>query len=203
MDPEFWRTEAANTDISTEYFIPSVDQHGPQHALSDGKRGCMNVLRGLVFFLAVVPLTSSTTAQLAPPEKPLFTITISTPESVVKTGSDMRLKATMTNTSDRDIFYTVGTGPIIDIKIRDVEGKLVPETPDGRKIHGTDRREGPGPGTVIRVPIKPGKAFEGESILNQEYDLSNPGKYTIQAHRFDRVSKTMVKSNTITVTATP
>lgn len=95
-------------------------------------------------------------------------------------------------------------GPIIDIDIRDAEGRPVPETPDGRKLHVKDHRDGPGGAfTVVRVPIKPGKTFEEEPMLNKEYDLSTAGKYTIQAHRFDGVSMTLVKSNTITVTVTP
>jgi hypothetical protein len=164
----------------------------------------MKVLRGLVFFLAVVPLASKGTAQVAQPKKPAFTITISTPENIVKVGLDVQLKAAMTNTSDRDIFYGVGMGPIIDIDIRDGEGKPVPETPNGRRIHGTDHMDGPGGAfTVVRVPIKPGKTFEEEPMLNKDYDLSTAGKYTIQAHRFDGVSMTLVKSNTITVIVTP
>src|SRR5258706_741466 len=166
--------------------------------------GYMRILRALVLLLAVIPLASKTTAQVAQPEKPPFTITISTPQVTVKAGLDVRLKVTMMNTSDRDINYTVGTGPIIDIDIRDAGGKPLSETPDGRKIHGTDRKvAGPGSGTVVRVPLKPGETLDGESILNQEYDLSIPGKYTIQAVRADPISKNVVKSNTITVTVTP
>jgi hypothetical protein len=163
----------------------------------------MRILTAFVLLLAVIPLASKTTAQVAS-EKPPFTITISTPQATVKAGLDVKVEATMTNTSDQDVSYAVGVGPIINVDVRDAEGKPVSETPEGRKIHGTDRRDGPGGVlTVIRIPLKPGKTLAGESILSKEYDLSKPGKYTVQAHRFDGVSMTMVKSNTITLTVTP
>src|ERR1700692_1869093 len=98
----------------------------------------MRILRGLILFLPVLGLRSVTSAQVGQPEKPPFTIIISTPQSAVKSGSDLKLRATMTNTSDRDVSYTVGPGPIINMEIRDAEGKPVPETLDGRRIHGTD-----------------------------------------------------------------
>jgi hypothetical protein len=34
------------------------------------------------------------------------------------------------------------------------------------------------------------------------YFLNEPGKYTVQAQRYDEESKTLVKSNVITVTVT-
>jgi hypothetical protein len=42
-----------------------------------------------------------------------------------------------------------------------------------------------------------------ELIVSRLYDLSKPGKYTIQVTRRDDASKTIVKSNPITVTITP
>jgi hypothetical protein len=39
--------------------------------------------------------------------------------------------------------------------------------------------------------------------LNDFYDLSAPGQYTIQVRRWDDETKTWVKSNTLTVTVSP
>ena len=51
--------------------------------------------------------------------------------------------------------------------------------------------------------VKPGATFEDHVDLTSIYDLSQPGKYTVQVQRTDAVSKTLVKSNTVTVTVTP
>jgi hypothetical protein len=40
-------------------------------------------------------------------------------------------------------------------------------------------------------------------VVNDLYDLRQPGQYTIQVRRWDDETKTWVKSNTITVTVTP
>jgi hypothetical protein len=42
-----------------------------------------------------------------------------------------------------------------------------------------------------------------ELVVSRMYDLSKPGKYTIHVTRYDYASKTIVKSNPITVTITP
>ena len=79
----------------------------------------------------------------------------------------------------------------------------------GLKINGLEPPQGePGPGgyapsarkTVFGL-LGPDKAIVEKMALSKEYDLSKPGKYSIQALRSD--GKTDVKSNTITVTVMP
>jgi len=50
---------------------------------------------------------------------------------------------------------------------------------------------------------KPGQQRTQVISVNDLYDLSQPGQYTIQVRRWDDETKTWVKSNTITVTVTP
>ena len=67
-------------------------------------------------------------------------------------------------------------------------------------------RATPGETTVIVASVatrylQPGESKKDEIILNKLYDLSKPGKYTVQVLGLDDVRRT-VKSNTITVTIT-
>jgi len=48
-----------------------------------------------------------------------------------------------------------------------------------------------------------GETTKEQRIVNEQYDLNTPDKYTIQVHRFDDVSQTEVKSNTIAITVAP
>jgi len=88
--------------------------------------------------------------------------------------------------------------------IRDSASKPVPLTEYGLKANCLDS-----PGGVPRICagstfgdiLEPGKSFRQTLALSKEYDLSKPGKYTVQASRFD--GKTDVKSNTLTLAVMP
>jgi hypothetical protein len=54
----------------------------------------------------------------------------------------------------------------------------------------------------VLLPIQPGGTLTDVIIVNKMFDLSQPGKYSIQAQRADPDSKMVVKSNIITVTVT-
>jgi hypothetical protein len=153
--------------------------------------------------LVVYVTMGISTALAAPPTAPSFSINISTAQSMVKVGAAITIDATLTNISDHDIFYAVGTpGQVIDLIVCDSSGKSVPETPYGRKVHDTELNRRPFVGSVFRASIKPDHTFQQKSDLSKEYDLSKPDKYSIQAQRRDARTREMVKSNTITITVT-
>jgi hypothetical protein len=58
-------------------------------------------------------------------------------------------------------------------------------------------------GSIITYFLKPGETIKDGLTLNRLYDLTKPGKYTIQCQRFDEESNSWVKSNKITITVTP
>jgi hypothetical protein len=75
--------------------------------------------------------------------------------------------------------------------------------PKGSEQDYSDGRyEGSGEGSGGRVNPQPGEAKESWFDLNKLYAPLAPGKYTIQVQRTDEESKTVVKSNVITVTVT-
>jgi hypothetical protein len=129
---------------------------------------------------------------------------------MVKAGSPVRVKITTTNTSDREVVY-YETGPWhYNIYVRDATGAYAPDTPEGLGKHPwSPRRTGgggvfSGPSFRFRLAIGPGKKQEDEVDVTKEYDLSKPGKYTVQLERPDPENKGQwLRSNTITVTVTP
>ena len=54
----------------------------------------------------------------------------------------------------------------------------------------------------VLLPIQPGGTLTDVIIVNEMFDLRQPGKYSIQAQRLDPGSRMVVKSNIITVTVT-
>jgi len=150
-------------------------------------------------------------AQNAPKVQPSITVAIAAPQTVVKLGDPIVLRITETNISGHDLQETFSPSGLpgvalrrMDVKLYDSEGKPVEETDYGGTIHMRPRH-GNGPafysgfgGTVLKA----GDSFTEISDLNKEFVLEKAGKYTVQAQEFDRSSKTLVKSETITLTLT-
>jgi hypothetical protein len=121
------------------------------------------------------------------------------------------LSVAITSTSDHDVFRASAPMPLT---VLDREGKPVPETRYGMKLHGTEPRPvvpevGPpvghlgGFGSFVGwPPLHPGETLKGgrRSDLSREYDLSKPGTYTIQAREWQLPGHLTVESNVLTVT---
>jgi len=133
--------------------------------------------------------------------QPMFSITISTPHDVIKAGTNVFVKVALTNTSKHQIRLNSsnGTQEMQDIVIRDDQGNS-PLSKIGRDIAaGRDWLVG----SEHSFTIEPGKTVTERVGVPSTYDLSQPGKYTMQVQKRDPYSKTVVKSNTITLTVTP
>ena len=157
-----------------------------------------------VLLAAVFVLPRMSPAQAAPPAEPWFSVTISAPKASASVRSDVKMKITFANNTGKDLHYGAGgpgrDGPVFDIDIRDGNGKVAPETSYGLKMHG----KGPGSfsGSVFSATVHPGETTEDEVNLSKEYDLSKPGKYTVQVKERNPVFQAM-KSNTLTITVVP
>ena len=73
-------------------------------------------------------------------------------------------------------------------------GKLRPDDPP---LDFADLRR-----DTILLPHPPGKMFKMGIDLKRLYKITEPGTYTFQVSRYDDVSKTEVKSNTVTIVVT-
>ncbi len=170
-------------------------------------------------FIAQSGLSASTRTSGPPQPCCSLTIRVSAPKTVFKTGSPVPLTITLTNVSPHDAFYIVTNKPgggLLTV-VYDSGGKLAPDTAYGRTVHPWIRPVGPpvkGPATRgyiaqagsyfgFKVPLAPGERKIIASDATKEYDLSRPGKYTIQVEMSDPESTATIKSNTITITVTP
>jgi hypothetical protein len=142
-----------------------------------------------------------------------FSLSISVAHDTVKAGSPIVVKIQFKNISDHDISRVVrpegaahgellGFPPIV----RDDQGKEPPLTRQGRLIFG---RQTPADRTIYSgtsvggTAMHPGHVITPEIRLSELYDLSAPGKYTIQVWTYDDENKEKVMSNTVTVTVVP
>jgi hypothetical protein len=166
----------------------------------------MNILIKCALFVTLAVLPEIITAQGAQPAEPWFSVTIVGPKASVSVGSDVRLKVTFVNNTEQDIRYPgaglpTRNGPVFDIDIRDSGGKPAQETTYGLRMHGKDVRPWSG-GSVFAATAHPGDKIEEELILSKEFDMSNPGDYTVQV-RERNPKLQVVKSNSITITVVP
>jgi hypothetical protein len=159
----------------------------------------MKLAPGLSLTLALLVIGS---AHAAPPTAS-FTIAISTPHSIVKVGEAAPINIVMTNISNQDISYPIpfiaepNSSSIFRIHILAEDNKDVPETPFGQKQHPT----GPVGGSAFNLRLAPGESAKfHDLVLNKQWEINQPGKYTVYAERFDPQSSMTVKSNVIVLT---
>jgi hypothetical protein len=129
----------------------------------------------VVCFLAALLL-------LADPKPPL-SVVVSPGFQTVKSGADVRLKATITNTSSRELIF-FDRNPICDypIKIRDADGNQPPETVATQQSH-CDRKPPLGDARNILIRLKPGDSFDDEITVSFYDDVRRVGTYTVQVSR--------------------
>ena len=174
----------------------------------------MNFSLTLFLLAASVAISVNSPAQTVQPNQspqpiqraPAFSIAISAPSGIVKAGSEIEVEITVTNTTKGVVGVTSAhsSSEISAFDVRDSQGNLS-LTKWGRaliKHEGSEIVELPtGGGSVLF--IEPGKSVTETIAIPGLYDLSRPGKYTIQVQRLDHVTMNTVKSNTITVVVTP
>ena len=141
--------------------------------------------------------------------EPSFALSVTAAQDAVKAGSSVTLTITLTNTSDRKIQVVKeagGRGPLdLRLDVRDGQGNTVRRA--GPKLS----KEKNGrivkhiyvwASSVTNVDLPPGQKVTDVLPVDRLFDLTQPGKYSIQASRYDSETKTWVKSNTVTVTVT-
>jgi hypothetical protein len=169
----------------------------------------------IVVFAVASLVAENSSAQVAQSVsgEPTISITVKTPQSTVTVGSDVEVEVEMKNISAGDILYSAaglfggGSSTSFRWDVRDGAGKAIPMTQYGIKANHLEppQERGVPPsvrtGSAFAETLSPGKTVVQKLALSKEYDLSKPGKYTIQALRFD--GKLDVKSNIITLIVTP
>lgn len=197
----------------------------------------------VLLLVAALPVAPGGWAQSAQPSqgaKPPFSISISLERDVVKAGSEVSLDIVLTNTSDGKIViagWEDQSCENYEIEIHDSEGKRLPqrneclpsENPNERTVCVSSDSPVVRPCVPQNQVLDPHGEMKEKILVNELYDLSRPGKYTIQALRansprtfvevtrkfgygsqelelYDKTndtSRATVESNTVTLTIEP
>ncbi len=142
---------------------------------------------------------------------PAFSVGISAAQDVVRSGSAVTVRSVVTNISNQKI-WVVSLGEDVECHVWDSRGFPVrranPRVERARLQLQVDKH-----GEHVVVPyimargvwfaVQPGQTVEDDLVISEFYELTRPGKYTIQALRPDPESHAVVKSNTITLTVIP
>jgi hypothetical protein len=162
--------------------------------------GAMQIIDWAICLVLVFTLTfaeDAVSAQLP------FPLTIATAQGVVKSGSDLTLKITLTNTSSRAISFS-DTNRVCDylVEVRDEKGNLAPDTPRKKQITCTG---GSVEGRNIIVSLQPGESTEDEVVVTDLSDMTRPGFYSVQLARKapKDLGGSLVKSNWLSIQVTP
>jgi hypothetical protein len=146
-------------------------------------------------------LTSGFAQEIATP----FSIAISAPQTVVKRGSQVKVRIKLTNISNREIdFFDTNTYCDYAVEVRNPAGNLAPEgeykrsllcpNETGRVMHGRRKLE----------RLKPKEFLEDEMFVSSLYDMSQPGQYSVEVMRKapKEFGDVEARSNRITITVT-
>jgi hypothetical protein len=176
--------------------------------------------RSLRIPVAILGIAGMLPAQSTPPAKPAeprFSITISVDPEVVEAGSEVWVKAILTNKAkattftdltdkakDKIVLY-VSSQYLAEldftIYMYDAEGNLALLKDYG---HAVVKHEGePIAGSVVPLILRPQDSFKREIELSKLYDLTKPGKYAIQVERVDGLTGGVSRSNPVALTIKP
>jgi hypothetical protein len=170
----------------------------------------MKLLRFLIFAICVHFCLPGVT--LAQTVQRSFSFSISMAHDTIQVGAPAVVKVQLKNISGHDISSTTLPGGDIHGElvgfrpaVRDAQGKEPPLTKWGRQVFSrTIGNEMPIVlNAVGMVAVHPGEVIRNEISLHEIYDLSVPGKYTVQVKYDDDENKDEVGSNTITLTVLP
>jgi len=131
---------------------------------------------------------------------PPFSLKIDAAQRSFKVGEKLVVQITYKSTSDH-LIIVPATPRDSSFDVRDAQGNKVPlRNPKPRPIV-TSPLDLPA-GSLRGTALGPGESVTENDDVGEIFDMSLPGKYTIQAQHFWPPNNTWVKSNTITITIT-
>ena len=159
--------------------------------------------------IVCLPLAAASGQAAAQVKDPVYGLTLQSRQAEYRIGAPVPVEIITKNLAKHEIEATdtggmsSGADLYYMIDVRDGQGNSAVETPLGKAIRsGTAFRIG----STVRglgepsPKLQPGKSKTDEVLLNRLYDLTQPGRYTVQVRRRDDTSGTAPKSNMITIT---
>jgi len=128
-----------------------------------------------------------------------FALSITGPRASVKSGAEIRVHVTLTNTSDREItIFDTNRDCDYQAEVVDEAGQPAIETEYRRTLKCE------GPSVISRnvlITLKPGETREDELVISDLYDMRRPGHYAVHVSR--KIPKDLgqgtARSNGITI----
>ena len=152
--------------------------------------------RSIALLLAVMVHPSVTNCQATAPARFPYTLAIKSVSQTAKPGSKVVIDVAFTNATDAAV-----PSPPMEIEsmrfgvdISQAGAGPATLSDRGREWH---HKGGGWSGSGPFFLVEPGKTVHSEIVVSDLYDMTSPGKYSIQLHRDD------VSSNTITVEIVP
>jgi hypothetical protein len=152
------------------------------------------------------------TEQTTTPSRPALSLSLSPVADKITAGSPMPVTITMKNISDHEISYwremTDDPGGFeYKISAWDDKQTAALDSKFGKALRGREdpaflTADTPLRGTGGWRTLKPGETLTDRVNVGRLFDLSRPGKYTIQVQRLDLDTKSFVMSNKINVVVT-
>jgi hypothetical protein len=164
------------------------------------------VIAGTVFGLAQITIAQPTKQ---PEGKPAISLLLSANPQDIKIDESTQLGITLKNisASELSVGRLVAESDDFDYHVMAVDDKGVeaPTTPYYRYVRGKRLPGDPHfvPPSRMIVMLKPDEVLKSQIKLDHLRLLDHAGTYTIWVERFDDISKSRVKSNTVTVTVNP
>jgi hypothetical protein len=159
---------------------------------------------GTLFITAVALFSAAPVALLGQTQPAPFTITITAGRPELPSGAETRVQIVVMNNSSESITVPgVFTGRpeyhyLIDV--RNEKGQPASLTAWGRMVNGPFGSTGSMGGGAA----EPGKPYkDSDLIVNKLYDITMPGKYTVQLTADWLQYGSPVKSNVVTIVVTP
>jgi hypothetical protein len=139
----------------------------------------------------------------------LFSLTIAAPDEPLKSGGQLVLRVTVTNTWDRTLAFIRSPGPAPEegfryqVEVRNAKGQPPPPSAQARALKNKTTATFE---SRYAYSLKPGESFVDQIDVTKLYDMTEPGTYTISVVRevppAQNLGKGRVKSNSVVVTVT-
>ena len=172
----------------------------------------MAVVMALAGFRCVAQTPMSTGDENPASMSPGYTITITQPTSPLSLVSPIKVKMTITNMTDRNVFWRAVWSTDKDSWYRGFRflltknGKEVKTTFFHREISGRQQSDDPSEvwaGSTVLLPKPPGVMFVITVDLKRLYEITEPSQYTLEISRIGENYRTVVRSNTVTLNILP
>jgi hypothetical protein len=144
-----------------------------------------------LFVLARVDVAAAQTETSGAP----FSLAISVPETTVQAGNNLKIEVTIKNISGHDQFCEIGNTIPFRLLAHDSAGGEVRLTSLGLRAYHFS-------GSSFARVLHPGESIHRERLLDEDFDLTKPGTYTVQAAQ-ELSGTTAARSNIVTITIVP